>query len=380
MDAPPADAPEPPAASLNRCGRASGPPRIRWGCARGEDLLDRPVAAADRFDWDSDDGEAECAPGPEDEAADRPELCPPPPLPRGERRAWLAGFALGSAGLLATTALVGFALAYILGAAPPAILLVGLDLRPDEQQRGLPGHTDAISVLLWQPAGNATLVSFPRDLWVDIPGFGEQRLNVAYPLGAQTGGPPAGAALLARTLDGEFGLRADRWVQVDFRGFAAVVDALGGLDLVVPATIVDEHYPTDDYGSRRLVIPAGTQHLDGATALAYARTRAPDSDFGRMARQQQVLAALRERARSPAGVPLVPGALPALREAITTNLAPHEAVVVLSSLALLPRERLVSLVIGPELAPPRIGPGGAAILVPRNAAIRQALADALGPP
>jgi LCP family protein required for cell wall assembly len=278
-------------------------------------------------------------------------------------------------GLLGAILAVG--LLAVAGPPPRAILLLGVDERPDEQQRGIPGHTDTIAVLVLQPPGGATLISFPRDLWVTIPGFGEQRLNVAYPLGAQSGQPAGGPRLVERTIAAAFGLSVDRWARVDFRGFAALVDALGGVEIDVPRTLVDETYPTDDYGTRRLVIPAGRQRMDGATALAYVRTRAPDSDFGRVARQQQVLAALREQALMPSGLLRLPGALVALSGAVRSDLSPRETLALLRTLATLPRDRLHPLVIGPDLAPPARTAGGAAVLMPRADAIRQTIAAAL---
>jgi polyisoprenyl-teichoic acid--peptidoglycan teichoic acid transferase len=276
---------------------------------------------------------------------------------------------LGAVGLL-----------FAAGAPPRAVLLVGVDERADEQQRGQFGHTDTIAVLALPAAGGAALVSFPRDLWVDIPDVGPQRLNVAYPAGAQQGGAAAGAALLQRTLARAFGLQADRWATIDFRGFVALIDALGGVDLTVPRTIVDDTYPTDDYGTRRLEIRAGRQHLNGEEALAYVRTRATDSDFGRMARQQQLLLALREQALSPAGLPRLPAAAIAIPRAVRTNLSAGEALAIARVLLLQPHDQVRALVIGPELAPPQTGPGGAAILMPREGAIRQALAETLEPP
>ena len=319
--------------------------------------------------------------------ADEPDWPPDPPAdevlaapsPESERGAWWAGYLMGLAVLGLLGLLLTLALAVAAGAPPRATLLFGLDERPDEQRRGQVGHTDTVAVLLLPPSGGATLVSFPRDLWVDIPEYGPQRLNVAYPLGAQQGGPAAGARLLERTLSSQFGLPVERWVRVDFRGFVALVDALGGVDVTVPRTIVDETYPTEDYGTRRLEIPAGPRHFDGEEALAYVRTRAVDSDFGRMGRQQQVLVALRDRALSPAGLLRWPAAALSLPRVVQTNLSLPEGLAVARTLALLPRDALRTLVIGPDLAPPTVGPGGAAILTPRTAAIRQALADALEP-
>lgn len=297
--------------------------------------------------------------------------------PRGDGGAWLSGFLLGLLGLGALAAALTIGLLVVAGAPPRAILLLGVDERPDEQQRGIPGHTDTIAVVVLQPPGGATLVSFPRDLWVTIPGYGEQRLNVAYPLGAQSGGPAAGAQLLERTITAAFGLPVDRWARVDFRGFATLVDALGGVAIDVPRTLVDETYPTEDYGTRRLVIPAGRQRLDGAAALAYVRTRAPDSDFGRVGRQQQVLAALREQALTPGGLVRLPRALVALPGAIASDLSARETLALLRTLATLPRDRLRPLVVGPDLAPPARTAGGADVLMPRSDAIRQAITSAL---
>jgi hypothetical protein len=154
------------------------------------------------------------APAEVEDWADDEELAAEEPAPRGEGGAWLSGFLLGLLGLGALAAVLVAALLLLAGAPPRAVLLLGVDERPDEQARGIPGHTDTIAVLLTQPAGAATLVSFPRDLWVSIPGYGEQRLNVAYPLGAQSGETAGGPRLVGRTLNAAFGLPVDRWARV----------------------------------------------------------------------------------------------------------------------------------------------------------------------
>ncbi|HLH25163.1 MAG TPA: LCP family protein [Chloroflexota bacterium] len=300
-----------------------------------------------------------------------------PPSPHGGGGAWLSGFLLGLLGLGALAAALVVGLLLLSGAPPRAVLLVGVDERPDEQALGIAGHTDTIATLVLEPPGGATLISFPRDLWVTIPGYGEQRLNVAYPLGAQSGRPGDGAKLLERTITAAFGLPVDRWARVDFRGFAALVDALGGVDIDVPRTLVDDTYPTEDYGTRRLVIPAGRQHMDGETALAYVRTRKADSDFGRVGRQQQLLAALRDQAVTPAGLLRLPRALLTLPGAVSSDLSHRETLALLRTLATLRRDRLHPLVIGPDLAPPARTAGGADVLMPRTEAIRQVIANAL---
>jgi LCP family protein required for cell wall assembly len=92
--------------------------------------------------------------------------------------------------------------------------------------------------------------------------------------------------LTGRPIDGV--LVADLW------GVIKVVDAMGGIDIDVPASVYDARYPDPIYGKIELFIKAGQQHMDGRTALAYARSRHQDSDYGRMARQQTLLMAIRE--------------------------------------------------------------------------------------
>jgi LCP family protein required for cell wall assembly len=94
------------------------------------------------------------------------------------------------------------------------------------------------------------------------------------------------------------GIRADYTAQVNFDGFVGLIDALGGITIDVPAPLVDDAYPTPDYGIMRVEFQPGLQRMDGATALIYARTRHADSDFGRSQRQQQVMQAIAAEIRS----------------------------------------------------------------------------------
>jgi len=96
------------------------------------------------------------------------------------------------------------------------------------------------------------------------------------------------------------------YVEVDFNGFREIVNTLGGLDIDVPKTLDDPTFPDEDYGYDPFHIDAGLQHLDGATALKYARTRHIDSDFGRAERQQQVLIAIKDKALQLGLIPKIP--------------------------------------------------------------------------
>jgi LCP family protein required for cell wall assembly len=145
-------------------------------------------------------------------------------------------------------------------------------------------RTDTI-MLLHSGSNGATLVSLPRDSYVEIPGRrGRDRLNAAYAYG----GPP----LLISTVEGATGLRIDHYAEIGLGGFVDAVDAVGGVDLCVPEAIKDP--------KAALNIKAGCQELDGPTALGYVRTRAVGNDFGRVERQRAFLAALVAKATSPA--------------------------------------------------------------------------------
>lgn len=174
------------------------------------------------------------------------------------------------------------------------ILLMGLDRRPNETY---PTRTDTMMLISLKPETNqASILSVPRDLYVDIPGFGRERINAAYVLGAiNNGGEAAGAQLAMDTIERNLGVHVDHYVMVDFQTVINLVDAFGGLTVNVEETIDDPLYPDMNYGYDPLYIPAGVQTLDGATALKYMRTRHGDSDFERSRRQQNAMMALREQ-------------------------------------------------------------------------------------
>jgi LCP family protein required for cell wall assembly len=176
-------------------------------------------------------------------------------------------------------------------------LLVGSDSREDlstEQQQDLAtggdvgiGRTDTILLVHLSALGSSTattLVSIPRDSYVPIPGHGKDKINVAFSLG--------GAPLLAQTVEQATGVHLDHYAEVGFRGFAALVDALGGVTVCPTEPIRDPLAGLD--------LPAGCQQLDGRSALGYVRTRAtPRADLDRMVNQRQFMSALLHRAQSP---------------------------------------------------------------------------------
>src|SRR4029079_3863949 len=135
-----------------------------------------------------------------------------------------------------------------------------------------------------------------------------------------------GSQTAKQTVSNLLGQRVDRYVVIGLQGVRDVVDAVGGVDITVGQAIHDDAYPTDDYGFQTVDIPAGRQHMDGDTALKYARTRHQDSDFGRIARPQQVVAAVARAMLNPANWPRVPVVAAAVGQAIHTDLSPLDAI------------------------------------------------------
>lgn len=128
-----------------------------------------------------------------------------------------------------------------------------------------------------------TVIGIPRDLWVDIPGQGKDKINAAYAHG--------GPQLSVRTVESLTDVRIDHYVEVDFHGFVDVVDSLNGVEVCLPEAIDDPKAHLD--------MEAGTHQVDGVDALAFARTRATEGgDLDRIDRQQQVLSAMLDKALS----------------------------------------------------------------------------------
>ena len=215
------------------------------------------------------------------------------------------------------------------------------------------------------PSKSVVMISLPRDLYVSIPGYYQQRINVAHMVG--------GPALVAQTIQANFGIAIDNYARVDFSGFEQVVDAVGGVVIDIERPVKDDEYPTEDYGTMRLFIPPGPMLLDGRTALMYARSRHGENDFGRSKRQQRVLMALRERATQMNIVTKIPTLLGIAQKAIATDLRAEE-MVQLGRLGLeIERDRIKTVVVDGTYATPFLGPNGEDLLMPSRQAIQQAI-------
>ena len=297
---------------------------------------------------------------------------PPAPQPPAARRRWRRVGRVALALLLGSLAVTGILAGVLWLLAPPrvALLVLGGDARPDELRRGEQGRTDTLLTVVADrsPAG-VVLISIPRDLWVEIPGVGGERINAAYTLG----GPQAARRAVGEVL----GVRVDRYLLIGLQGVRDVVDAAGGVEIDVARPIHDDAYPTDDYGTIVVDIPAGRQRMNGETALRYARTRHQDTDFGRIARQQQVVVALRNSLVQPGNWLRLPAVVGAVRRATQTDLGPLELFTLGTALigGPTPPDRLaVDLSLVDEFT----GPDGAALLRPRPA-LRERVAVVLAP-
>jgi LCP family protein required for cell wall assembly len=162
------------------------------------------------------------------------------------------------------------------------ILILGSDYRPG---RGF--RTDVIMLLVLNPkAGTATITSFPRDLYVTIPGVGMERINTAQAYG--------GFTLMAATFQQNFGITPDYYMMTNFDGFKGIINTLGGISVNAAYTLTDECNSAvsirNGYGY--CTIYPGINQMDGDTALWYVRSRHSTSDFDRTRREQEVLSAL----------------------------------------------------------------------------------------
>jgi len=204
-------------------------------------------------------------------------------------------------------------------------LLVGSDSRAglDDKThfaRVAGGRGDVIMLVRLSGSGSSSrTLSIPRDLWVEIPGRGANRINAAYSWG--------GPSLLVETIQKNLDVEVNHYVEVGFVGFAALIDQLGGIELAFPYAARDRQSGLD--------VAAGSQLLDGDTALAYARSRSYQEhrngkwvsvdadDIGRTGRQREVVAAVLSKLKSPSSVTEAGDIASALAEHMTidSNLA-----------------------------------------------------------
>lgn len=201
---------------------------------------------------------------------------------------------------------------------PLDIVILGLDAR---QGGDWTARTDSVMILNITPSTlDVSLLSIPRDVYIRVPGYGEQPINTINRL-AELETPRSGPALVKASLAESFGVEIDRYVRLDFDAFVELIDAVGGVTIDVPKRIVDYEFPTHDGGTIQIEFEPGRQTMDGERALQYARTRHQDDDYQRAGRQQQVIDALIRKLMSPRQVVNWPRALYILQRRVDTDLS-----------------------------------------------------------
>lgn len=243
------------------------------------------------------------------------------------------------------------------------ILLLGVDDFGENNFR-----TDVIVLLSIDPQHKTvSMVSFPRDLYVTIPGYWSNRINTAWSLG--------GFSLLQDTLAVNFGIRPDYYMMVNFDGFIEVINSIGGINVEVTEQLEDS---CGEYQADWCTMTVGEHHLDGYQALWYARSRKTTSDFDRNRRAQQVIEAGFRKAMNLSMLAKAPELYRYYREYVDTNLPFSKALPFLPMApSLMNSDNIRNFAITPEMAGNWITAEGAMVLIPDNWAIQQMLAEAL---
>mgnify|MGYP000882300561 CR=1 FL=1 len=264
------------------------------------------------------------------------------------------------------------------------ILVMGIDQRTGEEGAF---RTDTMIVVSVDPVRKTVgMLSIPRDLWVDIPGYQPNRINTANYLGDSSGYPGGGPALAARTVTDTLGVNIDRYLRVNFDVFEQIVNlvAPNGVEVCPTEPIDDDHYPDAHYGTIVVHFDAGCQRLDATRLLQYARTRATQgSDFDRAARQQEVIKAVRDEVLNAGGIvnfiTQIPALWDSLAGAYVTDLTLDE-IISLGSLAQeIPRENIQSGVIGTQQVDMATTATGDQVLIPRYQSIRALMDNVFNP-
>jgi LCP family protein required for cell wall assembly len=258
-------------------------------------------------------------------------------------------------------------------------LLLGSDTRG-----GASFRTDTILVGIVRPQdGQVSLISIPRDLWVNIPTVGMQRINTAYQFGEYGGYSGGGAGLLKDTILYNLGLKIDHTAMIDFNGFRKVVDTLGGIDVPIscPYTdwrLLDPSYdPENEENWFLYTAGPGLLHMNGDLALWYARSRKHSNDFDRGRRQQEVIRAIYAQVLRTDSLARLPQLYTDLSSSFITDLGLAD-LLKFSPMALhLTNADIRSYYISGDMVTPWTTSEGAAVLLPDTGLIQQMLNQAV---
>lgn len=262
------------------------------------------------------------------------------------------------------------------------VLLLGVDSGPGRSEF----LTDTMIVASLDPiSGTVSMVSVPRDM-VDVPlpdgRTFRPKINslVSYANNnpGKFKGATSGEAVLAAALGELLHVRVDAWAEVNLPGFVKVIDSIGGVDVTVRNALCDARY--DEYGFNGFAIDAGNHHLDGLTALAYARIRKSygESDFTRAARQGEIVVAARDRVVRGGFLNDPAGFIGAMGKLLRTSLD-AETISTYIAYATIQRDHVYRAVITYPLVHGTSGDPRGSVLIPRMKLIRDLAARAFPP-
>ncbi len=242
------------------------------------------------------------------------------------------------------------------------ILLMGSDQRPGAQDF----RTDTAVLVVLKPDGSVSLVSFPRDLWVYLPGKFMERINTAQEYG--------GFALTQSTFQYNFGFAPQSYVLTSFNGFQSIIDTLGGIDVQVGQNFSDARagYP------KGYTVHTGLVHMDSETALWYVRARESTSDLDRLRRSQEVILAIGKKLLSLNALTRIPQLYAGFRGAIVTDMTLQDVTALLPVLQLINPNQIQRYAISTDQVTPFYTSDGADVLLQRPQAIRQLLLQVMG--
>jgi polyisoprenyl-teichoic acid--peptidoglycan teichoic acid transferase len=255
-------------------------------------------------------------------------------------------------------------------------LVMGLDYR--DWEAGDVPRSDSMWLLTVDPVSKTGgMMSIPRDMWVDIPGFGPAKINMAYFYGEAYKTEGGGPALAAKTVENFLDVKINYTLVIDFTSFVKFIDKLDGIYIDVP-----EEITVDPLGPGNTVtLQPGRQKVFGDVALAYARMRyTNDGDFDRMKRQMQVILAVRDRVFDPKYLPVLIAKAPEINDLVSsgvrTNLNLQEAIQLAWLAKDVSPDRIKNAVIDHNMVVDTYSAEGWAILVPDMTQIR-ALRDTI---
>jgi LCP family protein required for cell wall assembly len=191
------------------------------------------------------------------------------------------------------------------------IMLLGIDWRPESG-----GRADVMMLISINPNKNTvSVVSFPRDLYVHIPGRGQDRINTAKAYG--------GFPLLQSTMEYNFWVRPDYYISTNMEGFVTIINSLGGID-VYAAQYLSDRCDLEQAENGNCTINPGLQKMDGQTALWYVRSRMTSSDLDRTRRAQEVLQGIFKKLLSMNAVARAPDIYRQFKNTVETDMPLEE--------------------------------------------------------